>query len=152
MSSTIAALVQDAATKFADAEAVVDPDSDGTARRVSFAELGELVRRAAAGCLARGVDPGHRVGIWAPNSLEWVVAALGVVSAGAALVPLNTRFKGDEASYILDKSRARLTFVAPPFLGNDYVAMLGGRDGVVTLDASLWDVDVPADVDDRIRA
>jgi acyl-CoA synthetase (AMP-forming)/AMP-acid ligase II len=146
-SVSIATLVQDAGAKYADAEAVVDGD-----RRVSFAQLATLVRRGAAFCISQGVSPGDRVAVWAPNSLDWVVAALGAVSAGAALVPLNTRFKGDEASWILDKSRAALTFVAPPFLGNDYAAMLGGREGVVTLDASLWDVDVPAEVDERIAA
>ena len=146
-SASIAALVQDAGAKYADAEAVVDGD-----RRVSFGELAGLVRRGAAFCMSRGVEPGDRVAVWAPNSLDWIVAALGAVSAGAALVPLNTRFKGDEASYILDKSRAALTFVAPPFLGNDYAAMLGGRDGVITLDEALWDVEVPAEVDERIAA
>jgi HIP---CoA ligase len=146
-SGSIAALVQDAGVKYADAEAVVDGPV-----RVSFAELAALVRRGAAFCAARGVRPGDRVAVWAPNSLDWIVAALGAVSAGAALVPLNTRFKGDEASWILDKSRTALTFVATPFLGNDYAAMLAGRDGVVTLDGSLWDVEVPAQVDERIAA
>jgi HIP---CoA ligase len=146
-SRSIAALVQDAGVKYADAEAVVDGPV-----RVSFAELAALVRRGAAFCAARGVRPGDRVAVWAPNSLDWIVAALGAVSAGAALVPLNTRFKGDEASWILDKSRAALTFVAPPFLGNDYAAMLAGRDGVVTLDGSLWDVELPAGVDEQIAA
>jgi acyl-CoA synthetase (AMP-forming)/AMP-acid ligase II len=57
---------------------------------------------------------------------------------GASLVPLNTRFKGDEAAYILDKSRARLTFVSPPFLGNDYAAMLDPKFDRVFLDETLW--------------
>src|SRR4051812_46384203 len=111
--TTIPALVHAAGARFGAAEAVVDPGlgSPGPgsgARRVTFAELATLVRRAAAGCVARGVEPGDRVAVWGPNSLEWVVAALGALSAGASLVPLNTRFKGDEAAYILDKSGARL--------------------------------------------
>jgi HIP---CoA ligase len=149
---SIAALVRDAGAKYGDAEAVVDGE-----RRASFAELAALVRRAAAGCLARGVERGDRVAIWAPNSLEWVVAALGAVSAGAALVPLNTRFKGDEAAYILDRSRARLVFVTPPFLDTDYAAMLrrsrGGRDDIVTLDESVWtSYDADDAVDERIAS
>lgn len=149
--ATIPALVQSAAAQYADAEAVADGD-----RRVSFTELAVLTRRAAADCVRRGVQPGDRVGIWAPNSLDWVVAALGTLSAGAALVPLNTRFKADEAAWILDRSRAVLTFVSPPFLGNDYPAMLGKRDNVVVLDESLWrddlDSDEAAEVDRRIAA
>ena len=44
--------------------------------------------------------------IWAPNTLDWIVSALGAVTAGAVLVPLNTRFKGAEAAYVLARSRA----------------------------------------------
>ena len=54
-------------------------------------------------------------------------------------MPLNTRFKAAEAGWILDRSRVALTFCSPPFLGNDYPAMLAGRDGVVVLDESLWE-------------
>jgi acyl-CoA synthetase (AMP-forming)/AMP-acid ligase II len=136
--ATIPALVASAAEAYGEAEAVADGE-----RPVSFAELAILVRRAAGVCIDRGVEPGDRVGIWAPNTLDWVVAALGALSAGAALVPLNTRYKGEEAGWILDRSRASLTFVSPPFLGNDYPAMLGARDNVVILDASLWATDPP---------
>src|SRR4051812_35593383 len=143
--NTIPGLVAQAAERFADREAVVDGD-----RRVSFAELARLVSCATTGCRKRGVEAGDRVAVWGPNTLSWVVAALGAVSAGAALVPLNTRFKGDEARYILDKTRARLTFVAPPFLGNDYAAMLGDGYETATLDDSVWDFDEsdPHDVSD----
>src|SRR4051812_19638443 len=134
--NTIPALVQQAAEKFGDREAVVDGD-----RRVTYSELARLVGSAATGSRKRGVAPGDRVAVWGPNTLAWIVAALGAVSAGASLVPLNTRFKGDEARYILDKTRARLTFVAPPFLGNDYAAMLGDGYETAPLDDSVWDFD-----------
>jgi HIP---CoA ligase len=149
--TTIPALVRSAAAQYGDAEAVADGE-----RRVSFAELAVLTRRAAADCIRRGVQPGDRVGIWAPNTLDWVVAALGALSAGAALVPLNTRYKADEVGWILDRSRAALTYVSPPFLGNDYPAMLAGRDNVVVLDKSLWHNEISDDeateVDRRIAA
>ncbi|MFD8983357.1 FadD3 family acyl-CoA ligase [Streptomyces sp. NPDC059564] len=116
---TIAALVRDAADRYGDREAVVDGRV-----RVGYAQLGERVERAAAACLAAGVEPGDRVAVWAPNTLEWIVSALGAVSAGAVLVPLNTRFKGTEAAYVLQRSRARLLFVTGTFLGTSYVASL----------------------------
>ncbi|MFC9297907.1 FadD3 family acyl-CoA ligase [Streptomyces sp. NPDC057011] len=116
---TIAGLVRDAAARYADREAVVD----GRAR-ITYAQLGERVERAAAACIAAGVGPGDRVAVWAPNTLEWIVSALGAVSAGAVLVPLNTRFKGAEAAYVLQRSRARLLFVTGTFLGTSYVASL----------------------------
>ncbi|MGI5444860.1 FadD3 family acyl-CoA ligase [Streptomyces sp. CA-243310] len=116
---SIPGLVRAAAARHADHEAVVDGRV-----RVSYAQLGERVERAAAACVAAGVEPGDRVAVWAPNTLDWIVCALGAVSAGAVLVPLNTRFKGAEAAYVLQRSRARLLFITGTFLGTSYVASL----------------------------
>lgn len=116
---SIAGLVRTAAGQYADREAVVDGRV-----RISYAQLGERVERAAAAAVAAGVEPGDRVAVWAPNTLEWIVCALGAVSAGAVLVPLNTRFKGSEAAYVLHRSRARILFVTGTFLGTSYVASL----------------------------
>ena len=78
--------------------------------------------------MAAGIEPGDRVAIWAPNLHEWILAAIGLQSAGAVLVPLNTRYKGGEAAYILNKSGARiLCTVAGEFLGNDYVSAIAGE-------------------------
>jgi acyl-CoA synthetase (AMP-forming)/AMP-acid ligase II len=68
------------------------------------------------------------------------------------LVPLNTRFKADEAAYILDRSGAAMTFVSPPFLDNDYPAMVGDRKNVVVLDRQLWQGDASGEVDARMAA
>ncbi|MGQ4382105.1 FadD3 family acyl-CoA ligase [Streptomyces sp. SAS_270] len=116
---SIPGLVRSAAARFADREAVVEGRT-----RLSYAQLGARVERAAAACMANGVRAGDRVGIWAPNTLDWIVSALGAVSAGAVLVPLNTRFKGSEAAYVLSRSRAKLLFVTGTFLGTSYVASL----------------------------
>jgi len=82
------------------------------------------VATATRAIVANGIDRGDRVAIWAPNCAEWVIAALGAVGAGALLVPLNTRFKGAEAAYVLAESGARLLFTVEGFLGTDYPAML----------------------------
>lgn len=121
---SIPGLVRSAAERYADAEAVVEGRT-----RISYAELGARVERAAAACVAAGVEVGDRVGIWAPNSTDWIVSALGAVSAGAVLVPLNTRFKGSEAAYVLRSSGARLLFVTGTFLGTSYVASLRRATG-----------------------
>jgi acyl-CoA synthetase (AMP-forming)/AMP-acid ligase II len=117
--NTIPELVQQAAASYRDGEAVVEGRT-----RISYAELGERIERAAAACMARGVERGDRVAVWAPNTLDWIVCALGAVTAGAVLVPLNTRFKGTEAAYIARRSGARLLFVTGTFLGTSYVASL----------------------------
>ena len=51
-----------------------------------------------------------------------------LLGAGAVLVPLNTRFKGPEAAYVLRASRARALFTVRGFLGIDYPAMLEDED------------------------
>ncbi len=52
------------------------------------------------------------------------LAALGALYAGAALVPVNTRFTGPEAVDVIGRSQARGLIVAGPFLGTDRLAAL----------------------------
>jgi len=122
---TIPGLVEDAAARFGQSEAIVDVHGPaGTTVRLTFDQLADEVASATRAIVANGIERGDRVAIWAPNCAEWVVAALGAVGAGALLVPLNTRFKGAEAAYILRQSGARILFTVDGFLGNDYPALL----------------------------
>ena len=122
---TIPGLVEDAAARFGEAEALVDAHGPGgTTTRLTFDQLAEQAAAATRAIVANGIERGDRVAIWAPNCAEWVIAALGAVGAGALLVPLNTRFKGAEAAYILRQSGARLLFTVEGFLGTDYPKLL----------------------------
>ena len=116
---TIGRQVLEAAHRFGSTEALVDSNV-----RLTFRELGDEVLAAAAAFIARGMQRGDRVAIWAPNINEWVVAALGASSAGGVIVPLNTRFKGREAADIIERSGASMLFCVNGFLGNDYVEMV----------------------------
>ena len=127
--ATIPQLIDAAATRFGDDEAF----SDGEVT-LTFAGLVSTIGVAARALMASGIEPGDRVAVWAPNILEWVQAALAVHSAGAVLVPINTRFKGAEAAYVLNRSKARLAFVVSDFLDTDYTAMLQGRDDLESLE------------------
>ncbi len=120
---TIPAVTAAAADRFGGQVAV----EDGSIR-LTYAELFDEVRTFAAALAASGVEPGDRVAIWAFNSAEWVVAALGLWQAGAVLVPVNTRFKGGEAADLLTRSRARVLVTVTDFLGTDYVALLRGTE------------------------
>jgi acyl-CoA synthetase (AMP-forming)/AMP-acid ligase II len=122
---TIPGLVEDAAARFGELEAIVDVHGPGgTTTRLTFDQLADEVAAATRAIVANGIERGDRVAIWAPNCAEWVIAALGAVGAGALLVPLNTRFKGAEAAYILRESGARMLFTVEGFLGTDYPRML----------------------------
>lgn len=113
---TVPRVVLDSADRFADLTAI----SDG-AVRITFADLADRVLLAARAFIASGVRRGDRVGVWAPNSYRWVVAALGVLSAGGTVVPINTRYRGAEAREFLARTGARLLVVEQNFLGYDYV-------------------------------
>lgn len=116
---TIPALVAYAAEHFTDREALVDGPV-----RLSFAELAEQVRQASAALIASGVKHGDKVAIWAPNTARWVIAALAATSVGAAMVPLNSRYRGVEAHQILSRAEARVLFVAEGFLNTAYTRLL----------------------------
>jgi fatty-acyl-CoA synthase len=69
----------------------------------TWGELDMWSGRVARGLADRGIKPGDRVGIVGRNSIEWAVTAIGVVRAGAILLPLNNRFKEREfASVVAD--------------------------------------------------
>ncbi len=116
---TIAKLVGVAASRHEDRAAVVDGR-----KTLSFRELAAQSQRAAKALIATGLEHGDRVSIWAPNMLEWIVVALGAHSIGGVVVPINTRYKGLEAGYLLEKSEARVLFTVTDFLDTDYVALL----------------------------
>ena len=121
--ASIAQLAQSAAERFGAAPAVVEGDNV-----LTYAELGQRIEQAAAAMQAAGVQPGDRVAVWASNRLEWIIAAVGLQSAGAALVPVNTRFKPAETAYILARSRARLLVAEAGFAGIDPAGLFDQAD------------------------
>ncbi len=116
---SIPAMVTSAAERFSEVVAVRDGETT-----LTYPELARAAGELAGALVGSGIGPGDRVAIWAFNSAEWIVAALGTFAAGAVLVPVNTRFKGGEAAVILARSGARALITVTDFLGNDYVAML----------------------------
>ncbi|WP_370615316.1 AMP-binding protein [Mumia qirimensis] len=116
---SIAEMLRASAHAHADRVAVVDGD-----RTMSYTDLFEESRRFAAALVADGVERGDRVSIWAFNSAEWIIAVLGIHQAGATLIPINTRFKGLEASELLRRGRVGVLIAVTDFLGTDYVEML----------------------------
>ncbi|MHB1583173.1 MAG: FadD3 family acyl-CoA ligase [Acidimicrobiales bacterium] len=116
---SIPAMLAATVARFGDRPALVDGSVEH-----SWAQLQEAAGEVAAALVATGVEPGDRVGIWAPNGAEWVTAVLGLLAAGAVLVPVNTRFKGAEAAELLRRGRVGVLVTTSGFLGNDYLALL----------------------------
>ncbi len=114
---------------FGEDEAVVDG-----AVRLTYRDLGRRVDEAARALIASGIEAGDRVALWAPNSADWLIASFAIYSAGAVLVPLNTRFKGEEAGHVLRVSGARMLLTVTDFLGTDLLSQLGEVDGLDRLE------------------
>ncbi|MFW6775785.1 AMP-binding protein [Nocardioides sp. CPCC 205120] len=125
-----------------DGEALVEVASG---RRWTWRELADDVERVARGLLARDVQPGDRVGIWAPNCAEWTITQLATARMGAVLVTINPAYRSHELAYALRRSGVSLVVAASGFRGADYRAMLAEvRDRcpalreVVHLDTDDW--------------
>ncbi len=116
---TIPAALDRIASELPDHDALVTPD-----RTVTFAELRDEVRHAAAAMINVGVVVGDNVAIWSPNTWHWVVACLATHYAGATVVPLNTRYTAAEATDILARTRTPLLVAMGEFLGADRVGDL----------------------------
>lgn len=126
-----AALIQRAA-ETPDRTAVVTD-----AEAVTFGQLRDRATEVARSLIASGIEPGDRVGLWAPNSVQWISASFGIYLAGAVLVPLNTRFKSHEAAYVVRASQARLLLTVGGFLGEDFVATARSWTDVPALERVL---------------
>jgi acyl-CoA synthetase (AMP-forming)/AMP-acid ligase II len=117
--ASIPATLRAIAARHAAREAIVDGKV-----RLTYAELDCGVIDACRGLIAMGVQPGDRVAIWAQNCWQWCVASLGISAAGAVIVPINTRFRGQEAARLVRDSGAVTLFTTVGFLGADYPDML----------------------------
>ena len=134
--NTIPAVLRAAVAEVPDREAVVTPEA-----RLTYAQLLDLVQTFSRAALASGIGAGDRVALWVPNTVDWVVAMLGLTGIGAIIVPINTRFKGEEARYLLDKTQASTLLVDDAFvgglLGTDPLAALGDPDLTVLRTSDL---------------
>src|SRR6201996_9764519 len=157
---TIPAVLDRIARELPDHKALVTPD-----RTLTFAELRDEVRHAAAAMITLGVNTGERVAIWSPNTWHWVVACLATHYAGATVVPLNPRYTAAEASDILVRTGAPLLVAMGEFLGADRVAGLDRSalpdlrrivripvESTARCDDSTWDELVSHGADDRALA
>ena len=92
--------------------------------RWSWRELLERSDALATGLLEAGLQPGDRVGIWAPNCAEWTLAQFATARAGLILVTINPAYRVTEVEYALNKVQCAALITAPAFKTSDYLEML----------------------------
>ena len=105
--------------------------------RYTSREIWERTTSISKALIAIGVKPGDHIALWMPNNEFFIPAFLGITFIGCVMVPMNTRYRSSEASYILKNSDARLLITIDEFLDTDHIAMLteiiGELDGLETI-------------------
>ncbi|HEY8572984.1 AMP-binding protein [Phenylobacterium sp.] len=92
--------------------------------RWTWAELKDQVDALAAGLVALGLEPGDRIGIWAPNCAEWAVTQFATAKAGLILVNINPAYRTSEAEYALNKVGCKALITAIRHKTSEYLSML----------------------------
>ena len=90
----------------------------------TYSELHRRVDQLAAGLISLGIEPGDRVGIWGPNSVEWVLTQLATAKIGAIMVCINPAYRLYELEYALNKVECKALITDEQFKTSDYLGML----------------------------
>jgi acyl-CoA synthetase (AMP-forming)/AMP-acid ligase II len=128
-------------------QAVVTDD-----RAVTHAELDEQSRALSGPLVAAGVGKAARVGLLAPNGIDWAVTAAAVMRIGAILVPLSTLLRPPELQAQLDVAAVTHLVAVREFRGRTYLAELdaialgsraaeGRHDTRLPLLRHVWPID-----------
>ena len=120
---TLPQLIESAASEHGERIAIQDGD-----HQLSYNTLNDQRLQVAKACLATGIEKGDRCVIWAPNIAEWIVAAIGIQTAGGVMVPLSPRFQGAEAADIIARSGAKLLFTVTELEKGAPLALLSDFD------------------------
>ena len=92
--------------------------------RWSYREFRNQVDRLATGLLALGIEPGDRVGIWGPNSYEWILTQFATAKIGAIMVCINPAYRLFELEFVLNKVQCKAIISAEAFKSSKYLSML----------------------------
>jgi fatty-acyl-CoA synthase len=118
---TVGETLKRAAQRWGEREALV-VRSQGV--RFSYRELEERVDTLARGLLALGLTSGDRVGIWSPNSWQWIVIQFATARLGIILVNINPAYCTTELEYAVRRVGCRMLLLVPKFKSRDYIAMI----------------------------
>ncbi len=119
--NTIGNYFEEVARQHPDTEALVVCHQE---IRWTYAEFNRRIDELAAGLLHLGIETGDRVGIWGPNSYEWVLTQMATAKIGAILVCINPAYRLYELEYALNKSGCRAIVSAEQFKSSKYLEML----------------------------
>ena len=141
LEETIDANLRRTVSTWPDREAVVDV---AAGVRLTYAELDARIDEVARGLMARNIAKDDRVGIWAPNCLEWFLVQYATARIGAILVNINPSYRTHELAFVLNHGGVKMLISAVSFRSSDYRGMIGEvRDAVDTLNDVVF-IDDPS--------
>ena len=117
---TIGTVLRQNAQLYPEQSYVVDTNGD----HWSFAKFNHQVDLLAAGLLRMGLKPGDHLALWLPNGLNWLLTFFAAARIGVAVIPINTRYKAEEALYAIAQSESTALVVGAPVWGIDFYGML----------------------------
>jgi fatty-acyl-CoA synthase len=140
---TIGANLASTVEQHPDNEAIVVVHQDV---RLTYSQFADAIDEIARGIHALGVDRGDRLGIWAPNCIEWALVQYATAQLGVILVNINPAYRAHELAYVLRQSGCRAVVSATEFKGSSYVDMidearpqLPALEHVIHIGTSSWD-------------
>ncbi|MGF1580668.1 MAG: AMP-dependent synthetase/ligase [Gemmataceae bacterium] len=84
----------------------------GTYHEVSWNEYREQAIACAASLIAHGIEPGDRVGLLAENSVQWLIADMGILTAAAVNVPSHAPLAPRQVQFQLSNADVSWLFVS----------------------------------------
>jgi fatty-acyl-CoA synthase len=121
LETTIGEALEAAAARWGGADALV---SVHQRIRWSWATLAAKAHDMAAGLVALGLEPGERIGIWAPNCAEWALTQFAAAKLGLVLVTINPAYRLSELEYTLNKVGVRALVTAERYKTSAYAEMV----------------------------
>jgi fatty-acyl-CoA synthase len=118
---TIGESLNRAAAQFEHRDALISSHQN---LKYTYGELLHHVNRAARALLRLGVRRGDRVGIWSPNTAEWIIAQFAAAKVGAILVNVNPSYQLRELEFALKQSGTAVLISARRYRKTDYTEML----------------------------
>ncbi len=118
---TVWQILEEAANTHPEKKALISHHQN---RALSYKELHDEAGKIACGLLNAGLRKGDRIGIWAPNCIEWVLLQFASAKIGAILVTINPAYRKNELKYALNKVQCKILVMASSFKKSDYVSMI----------------------------
>ena len=116
---TISELLHDTAKNYGEREALIFPGY-----RLTYSDFNREVDALAKGFLALGLEKGDRLGIWAPNRLEWVLTQFATARVGVVLVNINPAYRLSELEYSLASVGCKALVLAQSTKNSNFLQMI----------------------------